>query len=86
VFPRLKKGTPGQANYFMDYVQYKDDPTGLRKVIETNATDTVDRDVHQLLALSPIVRRKYRATRSGEVLIGVGIVAGVGSLILHVTM
>jgi Family of unknown function (DUF5706) len=86
VFPRLNRGTRGNANYFMDHLLYEGNVAEFRKVVEADAGDTVDRDLHQLLALSPIVRRKYRATQVGELLLGAGIVAAGIALLFHVVM
>jgi Family of unknown function (DUF5706) len=86
VFPRLNKGTRGNANYFMDHLLYVGNVAEFRKVVEADAADTVDRDLHQLLALSPIVKRKYRATQLGELLLAAGIGAGGVALLFHVVM
>jgi len=85
VFPTIGKATPGEANYFMDHKQYKTDAE-LRAVVERYALDPATRHIHQVHQLSPIVYAKYWWTRLGEVLIGLGLAAGVASLIAHVTM
>lgn len=60
VYPRVRD--PHESNrvtYFMHVLVHLE-PNDLRRVLEVEARDPLSRSIHQLQALSPIVKRKYR--------------------------
>jgi hypothetical protein len=85
VFPRVQRGTPGRARYFMDHAQYRS-VGDLREAVVREAADAEGRHLEQLLDLSRIVRRKYRFTRWGEVLVATGLLASAAAGLLHAVL
>lgn len=85
IYPRIKKGAPGAALYFMDYAQF-DDVEDLRAAVEAEGRDRSDRHLRQLRDLSRIVRRKYRLTRWAIAATGLGAVAAILAILLHIRL
>lgn len=81
VFPRLGTLESGRARYFSEAAEFKDLPT-LTKAIREEATRADERNSHQISVLSSLVQTKYRLTRIGMMLLGVGfVVAGLAGLL-----
>ncbi len=57
--------------------QYGTDEQELTKAVEVDQADDTRRDLHQARALAAIVGRKYRLTKAGMWLLGIGF-AGAG--------
>lgn len=85
VYPRVQRAVAGRARYFMDHAQYET-VGDLRRAIGKEAGDADGRHVQQLLDLSKIARRKYRCTRWGEVMVGVGLLAAAAAGVLNMTL
>lgn len=82
VMPQVGKPERGRARYFMEHAQY-DGADDLREALEHESVDRAGRHLAQLLALSRIVRRKYRLTQAGEAVGGFGVVLAAGAAVLH---
>jgi len=85
VLPRIGKAAPGRARYFMDHAQYAS-VSDLRDAVTQEASDAAGRHLRQLYDLSKIVRRKYRCTRFGELVVGFGIALGLAAVVAHLVL
>jgi MFS family permease len=80
VWPRVGKACVGRADYFLDVAQYE----SVRELEQAiRGTEQLARDTRQLHALAVSARTKYRLTRVGVALVGLGIVACSASALLH---
>lgn len=82
VTPRIGRGIPGRARYFMDHAQY-DDLDKFRQALEYEVTRPAERHLQQLNHLSKTVRRKYRLTQAGQAAVAIGISSALAAAILH---
>ena len=80
VFPRLGMPESGRARYFSEVAEFKD-LSALTKALREEATGADERNSGQISVLSSLVQTKYRLTRIGMVLLGVGFaLAGLAGL------
>ncbi len=85
VFPRLGRAEFGRARYFMDIAAYETVPD-LREAVAKEAVDCEDRHLQQLHRLSRIVKAKYRLTRWGESMTGIGLMFAAAAGLLHLAL
>lgn len=82
VWPHTGKPESGRARYFMEHAQYET-PALLSRALERESGERAERHLTQLLALSKIVKQKYRLTQAGEASTGLGIVLAGLAAVLH---
>ncbi len=82
ICPRIRKGSPGAARYFMDYAQY-DNVGDLRAAVDAEGRNRSDRHLRQLRDLSRIVRTKYRLTSLAIAATGLGAATAILAPLLH---
>jgi Family of unknown function (DUF5706) len=75
VFPRVGKPELGHARWFSEIAQFEGDEAGLAAAVDVDRQDDPGRDLHQVLVLAGIVRRKYQLTKWGMWCLAVGFAA-----------
>lgn len=81
VMPRVGTHADGRVRYFTDVLQYDQSTQKLKDALDKEAELGDERTLHQLIAVSGIVKKKYRRTEVGEWLIaaavGLAVVGGI---------
>lgn len=81
VMPNVGTPVAGRVRYFTDVLQYEQSTQKLKDALDKEAELGDERTLHQLIAVSGIVKKKYRRTEMGEWLIaaavGLAVLGGV---------
>jgi hypothetical protein len=81
VMPNVGAPAAGRVRYFTDVLQYEQSTQKLKDALDKEAELGDERTLHQLIAVSGIVKKKYRRTEMGEwfiaAAVGLAVLGGV---------